>query len=221
MRQAANLHIWRHQRENLLNFSFFILGKNEKGQVWKIQNTLRFQPAFMSISANFHTQDISIISEMFTLWNYFGLYLAFSLVQNSFPFPLGIRMCADNEACLLKPQVKVCISENYVNVLQFEYSSAKTCFAYAKLISPLKNHWILIKLHFSILSWIWTMKLSCKALYPALNPRPHPVQSILSCQSMEFCNGIRKLHDNLYSQTKFGIQMPSRGCITQLHAALA
>lgn len=161
VRQAANLHIWRHQRENLHNFPFFTLGKNEKGQVRKIQITLRFQPAFMNISANFYTQCISIISAMFILQNHFELYLAFSLVQNSFPCPLGIRMCVDNEACLLKPQVKLCISENYVNVLQFEYSSPKTCFAYAKLISPLKNHWILIKLY-SILSWIWTMKLSCE-----------------------------------------------------------
>lgn len=141
-------------RENLYNFPFFIISKNEKGQVWKIQITLRFQPAFMSISDNFYTQDISIISEMFTIQNHFEMYSAFSLVQNSFPFPLGIRTYVDNEACLLKPQVKVCISENYVNVLQFAYSSSKTCFAYAKLISPLKNHWILIKLHSSVLSCI-------------------------------------------------------------------
>lgn len=74
----------------------------------------------MSISANFYIPDISIIPEMFPLQNNFELFLLFSLVQNSFPFLLGIRMCVDNEACLLKPQVKVCISENYVNVLQFE-----------------------------------------------------------------------------------------------------
>lgn len=141
-------------RENSYNFPFFIISKNEKGQVWKMQTTLRFQPAFMSISDNFYTQDISIISEMFTVQNHFEMYSAFSLVQNSSPFPLGIRTYVDNEACLLKPQVKVCISENYVNVLQFAYSSSKTFFAYAKLISPLKNHWILIKLHSSVLSCI-------------------------------------------------------------------
>lgn len=108
------------------------------------------------------------------------------------------------------------ISENYANVLQFEYSSSKACFAYVKLIFfSLKNHWILIKFHYFILSWIWTMKLSCKAFYLALNLSTYPVQGILSCQNMEFCSGIRKWHDILYSPTKFDIQI-----ITYLHAAL-
>lgn len=43
-------------------------------------------------------------------------------------------MFVANEACLLKPQVEMGISKNYVNVLQFEYSSSKACFAYAKFI---------------------------------------------------------------------------------------
>jgi len=104
VRQAANLHFWRHQRENSHNFAFFILDKNEKGQVWKIQITLRYQPVFVSFSANFYTQDTSIISDMFARQNNFELYLAFCLVQNLFPFVLGIRMCVHNEACFLNSE---------------------------------------------------------------------------------------------------------------------
>lgn len=112
------------------------------------------------------------------------------------------------------------ISENYVDILQFEYSeysSSKAWFAYAKIFFffSLENHWILIKLHSFILSWIWTMKLSWKALYISSNPSTYSVQGILSCQNMEFCSGIRKWHDILYSSTKFDIQI-----ITYLHAAL-
>lgn len=108
------------------------------------------------------------------------------------------------------------ISDNYVNVLQFEYSSSKAWFAYAKFFFfPLKNYWILIEFHSFILSWIWIMKLSRKALYLAVNPSTYSVQGIHSCQNMEFCSGIRKWHDILYSPTKFDIQI-----ITCLHAAL-
>lgn len=84
------------------------------------------------LSQFFNTQDISIISEMFTLQNHFELYLVFSLAPAFFLLPLGIRIFVANEACLLKPQVEMGISENYANILQFEYSFSKACFAYAK-----------------------------------------------------------------------------------------
>lgn len=109
---------------------FSILGKS-----WDMENPNRLEiPAIFHkhLSQFFNTQDISIISEMFTLQNHFELYLVFSLAQAFFLLPLGIRIFVANEACLLKPQVEMGISENYANILQFEYSFSKACFAYAK-----------------------------------------------------------------------------------------
>lgn len=118
-------------------------------------NNLEIQAIFHKhLSQFFNTQDISLISEMFTLQHNFELYLVFSLVQTSFLLPLGIRMFVANEACFLKAQVEMGISENYVNVLQFEYSFSKVCFAYAKFIFFSKESLILIKFHSIILSWI-------------------------------------------------------------------